>query len=164
MNQLEKQAFIGAIKDRLAYATKAMKATKADRYSLLNDSRDGWSLVGTLAHAAKENDIVGGATIDNALHSMRQGISNADTYLGAAVRGEKSPGFFNKAFTDSGDNYVHAGGNMYRKVDHPSISAPIKKLAPMVTGMWALDAGMKSMDSIRGKSEESNLGGGTLNG
>lgn len=156
MDSLHKEAFLSGLSNRLSYAANAMKATQADRYKLLDNSRDGWSLIGTAAHAAKENDVVGGATVEGLLHKARQGISNADTYLGAAARGEEnSKGFFNRALTDNGDNYIHEGGDTYRRVKTPSLTAPIKKLTPMITGMWALDAGMKSMDGIRGKQRDS---------
>jgi len=154
---LTKEAFANGFVGAFRRAAQDVASTRASRQGLINQTRGSWSMIGNMLGAGEEHHIVGAKGINSVAQVGRRAISDADTYLGSLAAGknwENGTGFRKTMFTDSRDNYLKGSDNRYTKVKVPSISAPIKGAAPILTGMWAMNEGYRQMDSLRGKNRD----------
>lgn len=157
MKNLQKEAFANGFVGSLRRAAQDVASTRSARRGLIDQTRGSWSMIGNMLGAGEEHNIVGAKTINNMAQKGRRAVSDADTYLGSLAAGknwENGTGFRKTMFTDSKDNYLKGSDDRYTKVKVPSISAPIKGAAPILTGMWAMNEGYRQVDSLRGKNRE----------
>ena len=157
---LHKKAFLGRAYNRLANAAKRgvadMRATRADRHALLDQTKDSFSFTGTIMNTLREHDIVGANTLANIMQKARHKISDADAMLGSMAAGKdwrdtSKSTMRQKLFTDSKDNYLKSdpSGTIFNKIKVPSISAPIKEVAHVAVPMLAMDTAFKAVDKFR---------------
>lgn len=157
---MQKKAFLGKAYNRLANAAKRgmgdMRATRADRHALLDQTKDSFSFTGTIMNTMKEHDIVGADFLSKLMQKARHKISDADAMLGSMAAGKdwrdtSKSTMRQKLFTDSKDNYLKTGpsGTMFNKIKVPSISAPIKEVAHVAVPMLAMDTAFKAVDKFR---------------
>ncbi len=116
---------------------------------------------------------VGAASLNKTLGYINRRVSDADTYLGAIAAGRKwknpdrlrSSLFVSRKTNfnpDSRTLYKARTGGGYSKINTkkdgrigyetplPSITAPVKALAPLLVAGTAIPASMKKMDEARG--------------
>ena len=129
----------------------------------------GFSLASWLLDAAEHNGAIGAKSLRRGYEKMQYGLSQADTALGAALRGDAKPGTWRHSmFTtkkkipvkEQGfrhyvpDTSGGPGSGMYKEMEYASGSEPIKALAgPVATGL-ALTKADEIINSMQKKTEE----------
>jgi hypothetical protein len=152
------------------HIAEAVKATRPDRYEALRQTN--YSIVGQALKALENQGAIGAKQLNKGLLSVRKRISDADTALGAALTGKHwnaSPEelknlsrvsrFRRAMFTDSKENLVDVGDDMYKKFRTPSATAPIKEVANVAVPLLAMNEAYKIVDDVKVKK---NPQGGPL--
>ena len=161
-------------------ASGAVKATRDARYTMLDESKGWVSFTHSMADMAAENGAVGAKTIGKGLTNLQYKISDADTYLGALAAGKNwrsaTPTMRKSLFVNRKFNFTPEADKVFKKgpgagsdfkaintdkkgrvgyeTPFPSITTPVKAAVPMLLASWAMPAGFKAMDDLRGVTRE----------